>query len=144
MPALLYRADARRSRWQRSCPLEFGGPRGKTVPRHPAIPSPARAAAGARKTRSCRYVSVRGKNRDAPSIEEARPPPLRADGAALRAEPMGGPVRLPGAGRGREGQRDQARDARARSEIDAGLQLQGAVNRGTEARFHVALHEVAS
>src|SRR5262249_54149815 len=57
---------------------------------------------------------------------------------------MGGPVRLPGAGRGGEGQRDQARHAWARSEIDTGLQLQDAVDRGTEARLHVALHEIAS
>src|SRR5215475_14670914 len=107
--------------------------RGETLHRHWTLPGAARPAAVAGKTRPHRYVSVRSQGRNAASVEETRTSSVRADRAALRAKPVGGAVHLPGARRGREGQRHQARDARARSEIDAGLQLQVAVDRGTEA-----------
>ena len=62
----------------------------------------------------------------------------RAAGEALRAGPLGRAADLPGDGRGRQGQRHQARLVRHGSAGLPGLLVQGAVVRGARPRLPVA------
>ena len=99
---------------------------------HQRPPLPPRGARSARHRRH----PLEGEGRR-PAGERPRLA-ARAAGEALRAGHLGAAADLPGDGRRRQGQHDQARDVRPQPAGLRRLLVQGAVGRGTGARLSLA------
>ncbi len=112
----------------------------------PALPGHEGEKIPARGSRSRRHprFQVRAEGRGEHAARARHRVARRGTGEALRAGPLGRAARLPGDGRGGQGQHDQARHVGRQSARRARDVVQGAVERGARSRFHVALHEGAA